>query len=251
MAFTLIELLVVIAIIALLVSILVPTLRRARDLAIRVSCAANLHHCGVAVHLYAAGNDAFIPAHYPGIDVAFQASLFYHQPTPWDLRGYLRPHIGEFNVWRCASFPQACSIDDPANTRWACYATYQYFPGRRWPQFAASGTEAYDDPKPLADKQEELTVAAADQVSLQDTFIEYWEVADTMLFNHGPAHVRYEWMNTGTPAYAVLEGPFGDGANLLFYDDHVRWVDSGSLEPVGSILGAGGYTTYMVHSLLP
>ena len=54
--FTLIELLVVIAIISLLVSILIPSLKRAKELTRRVVCASNLHQLGVAMTTYAGDN---------------------------------------------------------------------------------------------------------------------------------------------------------------------------------------------------
>jgi len=58
-AFTLIELLVVIAIIALLISILLPSLSRARELSKRTVCSANLRGIGQAAYIYAQDGDIF------------------------------------------------------------------------------------------------------------------------------------------------------------------------------------------------
>ncbi len=65
-AFTLIELLVVVAIIALLISILLPSLSRARELSKRTVCMANQRGIGQAFYIYAQDD----PGTFPAISVA-------------------------------------------------------------------------------------------------------------------------------------------------------------------------------------
>ncbi len=60
-AFTLIELLVVISIIALLISILLPALRQARQTALTAECASNHRQAGFALSLYAQDHNSYLP----------------------------------------------------------------------------------------------------------------------------------------------------------------------------------------------
>jgi len=59
--FTLVELLVVIAIIALLISIILPSLQLAKELARRAVCSSNVRHVALAAHLYAEEHEDFWP----------------------------------------------------------------------------------------------------------------------------------------------------------------------------------------------
>jgi prepilin-type N-terminal cleavage/methylation domain-containing protein len=71
-AFTLIELLVVISIIALLLSIMLPSLRMAKEVAKRTVCATRLNQLGVGIMMYANKNNDMIP------------SSRYRPGQPWD-----------------------------------------------------------------------------------------------------------------------------------------------------------------------
>ena len=74
-AFTLVELLVVIAVIAVLLGILLPSLRKARYQAQMVVCASNLRNTGMAIYAYAHDFDDSIPFGPEGLPPA--ASNFY------------------------------------------------------------------------------------------------------------------------------------------------------------------------------
>jgi prepilin-type N-terminal cleavage/methylation domain-containing protein len=114
--FTLIELLVVIAIIALLLAILLPSLRRAREAARRVTCRGHLRQLQIAWETYATEHDAFIVNGQPTAMSASGSSrevpwlaVLSRMPTTVEEAGLmtqtgaLAHYIGNAGVYLCPS----------------------------------------------------------------------------------------------------------------------------------------------------
>lgn len=116
-AFTIIELLVVIAIIAVLVSLLLPGLRGARDSARSASCLSNQRQLITAWNLYAnASRDRAMPlAYWSAEDIGDGPQVFWwgtygDASTPTDYsRGFLSPYLDATlsprSVLECAAQP--------------------------------------------------------------------------------------------------------------------------------------------------
>lgn len=86
-AFTLVELLVVIGIIALLVSILLPSLNRAREAAKRANCLSNLRGIGQFCVMYVNQNKGFLPIGYSAdVDSANPTSNVWYSVNYYILR---------------------------------------------------------------------------------------------------------------------------------------------------------------------
>lgn len=81
-AFTLVELLVVIGIIAVLISVLLPALSRAREAGQAVKCMSNLRSIGQAVQIYTSESRGFLPPYRLNMVTSAVTNPYYFQYLP-------------------------------------------------------------------------------------------------------------------------------------------------------------------------
>ena len=207
--FTLIELLVVIAIISLLVSILLPSLNRAKELAKRVVCASNLRNVAAAYVLYATEQSGNVP-----IPVGYASSAKQWNYLIWDPsgRGYIQfgylylaglmsepklfycPEDASFDVWWNPWPPET---EDP--TKWT-RAGYSCRPEALWVSQASP-----PDPFPSLNDLGQKAI-----------------VAD-LLSSPSDMEVKHK-----------------DGVNAGYGDGSALWVDANAFkEPLEAITGWG------------
>jgi prepilin-type N-terminal cleavage/methylation domain-containing protein len=87
--FTLIELLIVIAIIAILASMLLPALGRARAMSQKIACGNNLKQAGIALHLYVSDYDGYWP----------MSKVDQSYPEHWPAK--LKAYTESYNCFEC------------------------------------------------------------------------------------------------------------------------------------------------------
>jgi len=140
-AFTLIELLVVIAVIAVLMGILMPALRMAKEQSKRAVCASNLRGFGMAVFTYAADHDEKIPpAFYQNGTHPFRCYMLFEIDVsqPWGRhirevhnlgRLYTEDYIKTGKAYYC---PSAVKVADDGRVSGYYYDAYRD-DGHPWP----------------------------------------------------------------------------------------------------------------------
>ena len=235
-AFTLIELLVVIAIIALLLSVVIPALKKAKDAAMRIRCNNRLKQWGIAIQSYGADNndevmrmsqgwgwDTVYP-HY----IDFEPEE-YEDTVTWNIQG-INPYIEAFSpnfendgqateMVTCPScsgyFMQDWIFN--INFAWHDFAeiAYSYF-GRidlMNEEFLSPNAQEYLTGRNLSSQK--LLMAEILNLDSSDGSYRY---------NHGAAVWSWNEMNFRTPSNtAYSPDPAATGRGQLFGDIHVEW----------------------------
>jgi prepilin-type N-terminal cleavage/methylation domain-containing protein/prepilin-type processing-associated H-X9-DG protein len=177
--FTLIELLVVISIIAILASLLLPALKRARDTAKMTRCGGNMKQIGIAVNLYAQDNN-FLP---------YWNNLWSTGDicgTAWAYADFLEP----YNITRKnKSGPAWCPAYTGSLTIYSSYV------------FNKLMLIDYG-PKKLSKVKTPTRAGISFCVYSGHPFVDFWSGGSKTNYLFADGHVSYDkWDGAGSPAY--------------------------------------------------
>ena len=156
--FTLIELLVVIAIISLLVSILLPSLNRAKELARKVVCSANLHAIYYAWNMYRHEADGYLVPCYTDGYTTGEPQWF------WVDSGYRKgvdQYTDDYEIFECPSSPLEI-YSSRLHTKYAINSTYRFASTRASPSVSVPEPPLYPWPHEANLKHPANTIAFID-----------------------------------------------------------------------------------------
>jgi prepilin-type N-terminal cleavage/methylation domain-containing protein/prepilin-type processing-associated H-X9-DG protein len=264
-AFTLVELLVVIGIIALLISVLLPALQRARASANMVDCQSRMRQMGQMIHMYASENKGKLPVSYwpPGTVTDFWEQTGYH------ISGTISKMLGIKNadVRNLHPIFEDKDVDTSVNSWGAKYMQSYMFNMAVFPHLR--DTWAYNkipaDKRPSTPMQISRISNAAEVVAIWDSgmlkypsvnwgghaYIHHSDIVDTQggtfwystNFNSNDAaypglatripqaHERLTPSKVGQTDYRHMRGKDGKGTsiNVMMLDGHVESKKFGEL----------------------
>jgi len=136
LGFTLVELLVVIGIIALLISILMPALRKAREQANGVACSSNQRQLMQAFLMFAAEHQGRLPGNFtdyqnPDTDKRAWLLNFQEPLTAAPKNGTLYRYLNTEKVYFCPSLQTVKAVSGTDSNGQFDYASFAVFAGAR------------------------------------------------------------------------------------------------------------------------
>jgi prepilin-type processing-associated H-X9-DG protein/prepilin-type N-terminal cleavage/methylation domain-containing protein len=196
--FTLIELLVVIAIIAILASMLLPALNKAREKAKAINCKSNLKQCGTAFNMYFQDSNGYL---LNQVDSGAWPTLY---STAVEFKGVLIANkylTAKNGVVGCPGSP----VYDKNSNAWRSY-------GFRWTGYVFK-TNPWGNPVHGEDIDGKATVIFAKRINKPTTF---FLLADSMTKSGD------EFYQCSTLSGTTLDLKHNSRANTLFLDGHVE-----------------------------
>jgi prepilin-type N-terminal cleavage/methylation domain-containing protein/prepilin-type processing-associated H-X9-DG protein len=228
--FTLIELLVVIAVIAVLMAILLPALRRAKDQAKRVVCANNLEQIGISMHMYGDENDGKLPLNAAGNwlwDVAY-STTDYIIATGGDKHTFYCPsdptkNADMMNLWQfsqnAAPETRPGDIPEPQTNRNQQFRVTGYF----WMMDTQSGRSYHPQGTPKKDWVKSLNCEKPAETELVlDATLSTGPDPKTASFVEVRGGSWSRWQIFDRTNH-LTQGDRPAGANILFVDGHLEW----------------------------
>jgi prepilin-type N-terminal cleavage/methylation domain-containing protein/prepilin-type processing-associated H-X9-DG protein len=230
-AFTLVELLVVIAIIALLISILLPALSKARRAGYTIGCISNLHAIGQAMLLYTTDNHGWLPG-----SGWTTGAMFWNfstvPPTPAVAKPVFSvsnsPRLSESNDWIAPLSRLAGHEDDPVingNDDVARYNEYRTLPFATCPAYSSMPVAA--STKSDADAGPGSGLGYCTSLAFLDKAWETYRVTDkTELY--GNLVIPSATASRGIITLPITYGPnllkIGDPSRKIFASDGARTI---------------------------